>query len=458
MASFHEAVFRATHNSYEHGRGTIAEQLDSGVRFLEIDVHDAEYLRHGYRIGHNWPGDAVGNGGGNPASDRLEDWLAAIAEWSGGHDRHAPITVTLDAKNDLTDGESHSAGNFAALNELLRRVFGERLLAASDLGEADWPPLEELRGRILCVLSGSHDGRLGYARDGGYEPAVAVAPSGVVVEAHASGSGGLWYWTGRQAEGRVRWARHGRYSAGGTPAVAVADGGAVVSVHGAPGNGAACCVGRLDPGTLEIDWSESSPAPLPAVASNPFPHVRLTGEDRLRVTYESSHGRMAFGGRLRDGSIDWDDDDSAGPATAADARFHRDHAAAGDVEISVVSVHDGSTGTKLLYGTGTVDADPIRYEQVLFVEGKGADGPFVHDLEPVLGPHDPRFYATGGGGGSRPAWGRALRDAGKLVRFWGFEEADTGRDFVPSFPACDHPSAGWYTRYCDENGALEPGR
>lgn len=46
------AIFRATHNSYSGdiggSRGSIVSQLDSGVRFVEFDVHDNGYAtNHG---------------------------------------------------------------------------------------------------------------------------------------------------------------------------------------------------------------------------------------------------------------------------------------------------------------------------------------------------------------------------------------------------------------------------
>lgn len=46
---FASATFRATHNSYSGNlggtRGSIVSQLDAGVRFLELDIHD-EGLQH----------------------------------------------------------------------------------------------------------------------------------------------------------------------------------------------------------------------------------------------------------------------------------------------------------------------------------------------------------------------------------------------------------------------------
>ncbi|MFD2348739.1 hypothetical protein ACFSTC_04000 [Nonomuraea ferruginea] len=54
------AIFRATHNSYsgdlDGARGSITRQLDQGVRFIELDIHDNGYATaRDYAIGHDAP-------------------------------------------------------------------------------------------------------------------------------------------------------------------------------------------------------------------------------------------------------------------------------------------------------------------------------------------------------------------------------------------------------------------
>lgn len=103
---YDEARFRATHNSYSgniHGRrGSIVQQLDAGVRCLELDFHDAGYPRVGdYRLGHGLgPGSDVSHAGGNPAKGvlGLRQWLALLTRWSALEKNadHAPITLILD--------------------------------------------------------------------------------------------------------------------------------------------------------------------------------------------------------------------------------------------------------------------------------------------------------------------------------------------------------------------------
>src|SRR5262249_35621144 len=62
--SFTDAIFEATHNSYSGNldaqRGSIVYQLDHGVRFIELDIHDNDYATVGdYEIGHSSPRDLV---------------------------------------------------------------------------------------------------------------------------------------------------------------------------------------------------------------------------------------------------------------------------------------------------------------------------------------------------------------------------------------------------------------
>ncbi|EWM11261.1 hypothetical protein [Kutzneria sp. 744] len=231
---FASSVFLATHNSYsgnvDGAKNSIPYQLDHGVRFIELDVHDNDYAaNHDYSIGHGGPGDRVDHAG-NPASNLLHDWLAVIAGWSAAHPTHAPLVVMLDLKDDLTDNYSFAAGNLTAVNQELQSAFGSSILHPADY--VGTPSVDSLRGRVLPLLSGDAGTRTEYKRDVGYHPAVAINSHGQIVEVHDSGAGALWYWTGTvAADGTVTWLRHGKYDSGTTPAVALNDAGQLVEVH-----------------------------------------------------------------------------------------------------------------------------------------------------------------------------------------------------------------------------------
>ncbi|MEV4086429.1 phosphatidylinositol-specific phospholipase C domain-containing protein, partial [Nonomuraea fuscirosea] len=164
------AIFRATHNSYSGdingARDSIVRQLDSGVRFIELDIHDNGYATSkDYSIGHDSPGNQVDHSG-NPASNLLRDWLTVIDTWSARHPAAAPVVVALDVKDDLTDNTSYAAGNLAALNQELTSVFGTRLFEARDY-PASPSSVDALRGRVLTVISGNGKTRAAYKRDAG---------------------------------------------------------------------------------------------------------------------------------------------------------------------------------------------------------------------------------------------------------------------------------------------------
>ena len=83
---FTSSVFSSTHNSYsgnvDGAKNSLVYQLDHGVRFLELDVHDNGYATsHDYAVGHGSPGDLVDHSG-NPASNNLRDWLTVVTTWS----------------------------------------------------------------------------------------------------------------------------------------------------------------------------------------------------------------------------------------------------------------------------------------------------------------------------------------------------------------------------------------
>jgi hypothetical protein len=147
-----EAVFRSTHNSYSGGaRGTFPEQLEAGVRFLELDLY---YEDLAFLVGHDAPGDQVELGGGNPETTEFEPWLAVLSEWRAANPDKALLTVGLDIKSDLDDGA------VASLEALVEGAFGERLLRPGEVtGETI---AEELAGRVLVILSGNLDARAAY--------------------------------------------------------------------------------------------------------------------------------------------------------------------------------------------------------------------------------------------------------------------------------------------------------
>ncbi|GAA4909622.1 hypothetical protein HD597_008370 [Nonomuraea thailandensis] len=439
------AVFRATHNSYSGNLGgardSIAHQLDHGIRFIELDIHDNGYATsRDYAVGHDSPGNQVDHAG-NPASNLLRDWLGVIDTWSAQHPAAAPIVVALDVKDDLTDNTSYAAGNLAALNQQLTSVFGARLYRAEEY-PASPPTVDELRGRVLAVISGDGGTRSAYRRDLGHNPAVAINGRGQVVEVHDSGSGDLWYWTGVYgADGRVTWLRHGRYDSGVTPAVALNDNGDLVEVHQSQSATTLWYrVGRLG-ADGEITWSASR-----KYDDGVLPTIRFTDPSgtRLREIHRSqgSSQNWEWAGVLDAGamSVAW-----GGNARTSDARHDKATSVSGTSRVRVWTGADGPTPAQTLrVDTDRRTGDRVRYPQIAFGEFQQGDGAELQ--EGAL------FHAAPAGQSSFIT--AALR-AGKLARGWGFDSAGDATDPPATYPATDRPYDGWYRDLLTRAGAVE---
>ncbi|MEV1176614.1 hypothetical protein [Nonomuraea sp. NPDC049784] len=439
------AIFRATHNSYsgnvDGAKNSIAYQLDHGIRFIELDIHDNGYATsHDYSVGHDSPGNLVDHTG-NPASNLLRDWLNVINTWSAQHPTAAPIVVALDIKDDLTDNPSYAAGNLAALNQELTSVFGSRLFWAKDY-PASPPTVDALRGRVLPVISGDGKTRAEYKRDIGYNPAVAVNGRGQVVEVHDSGQGALWYWTGTYgADGRVTWLRHGKYDTGVTPAVALNDNGDLVEVHQSQNATTLWYhVGHLG-ADGEITWSPSR-----RYDDGVLPTVRFTDAagTRLREIHRSQSGSQNWNwdGVLNAGAmtVSW-----SGNAKTSDARYDKTTSTSGTSRVHVWNGADGPTPSQTLrIDTDRYTGDRIRYQQTAFDEFQQGDSAELQQ--------GALFYAAPA---TESSFITAARQAGRLVRGWDFDSASEATDPPANYPATNHPYDTWYQDLLTQSGAVE---
>ena len=454
---FNQVHLAATHNSYSgHERGTIRAQLDGGVRFIEYDVHDNDFPNQGYRVGHDAPGDEVDHLGDNPATDKLEDWLNVLASWSAANPSHTPIVVGLDLKDSLEDNPTIASGNLTAFNRLLETLF-PKLLPAANIDKV-WPHVEQLAGRSLFVLSGDEQTRLGYRRDRGQNPAVAINSHGQIVEVHDSGSGQLWYWAGKvevsQGVPAVRWLVHERYDTGDRPAVALNDAGQIVEVHEDPG--------LLDDqlwyrvGTLQADyriaWTSTGGQPFPNNDSGVTPSVRFTNlsASTVREVHKSqtSSQHWYWNGSISGGAVSWTRNAADGGKTS-DPLFNKSSDSAGSTSVQVSTGPSGPHGADtLLYSLNGAAAARIRYEQVLFVETQ-------YFGSAALAGDGLWFAAANAASGLGRSWATAQRAQGLLVRLWGFNQAYS-LDPPVNYAATDHPTAPWYLQYCQNVGCLSP--
>ncbi len=436
------ARFRATHNSYSTTVDrSLAAQLDDGVRFLELDVHDEDFRGKGdFEVGHALPGWELRRGGGNPDSDRLGEWLRVVAAWSAAHPGHAPVTVALDLKDDLTDNADASRGDPGALNAQLRAVFGEKLFTPEALEAAggEWPTVDALRGRILVVLSGDVGTRLDYRRRTAASPAVALAADGRAVAVFEGPHGWLWAWTGhRRADGTFAWTHRARYARGRAPAVAIGAGGEVVVVH-ASGVDAGLWyrAGRLGPDG--IAWAGSG-----RYDEGDAPTVRFEGPGRLVGLHRDPSGQ---GNRIVRGTLG-----AAGVAWSAPLRTWRarhdkatDRVAGRFLRVSVGP--DASMPAETLrYSSDAVPDARLRFDQLAFVELQPGDPPELADdgLRHAAAPSGDRAFATD------------QLAAGRIVRWWGFDDGAVSAGVPVHLPATDRPLARWYRAFADKIRAEE---
>jgi hypothetical protein len=67
-----------------------------------------------YQIGHNSAGDQVDHTGGNPAGNRLADWLTTVGTWSAGHPAAAPVgsnpAIAINRAGQIVEAHDNGSG------------------------------------------------------------------------------------------------------------------------------------------------------------------------------------------------------------------------------------------------------------------------------------------------------------------------------------------------------------
>jgi hypothetical protein len=435
-------IFKATHNSYTgHEKGSIIEQLDEGVRSLELDFHDNDYLSlQSYQIGHSQAGSEVELGGGNPNRYHLQDWLGVIYEWSLEHPNHSLITVVLDIKDNLTDNHSYQEGNLAAINDLISNQFSSHLLQSHD-----WNmdlTVAETRGKIQVILSGDRETRKMYKRDKGNNPAVAVNDQGQVISVHESGQGTLWYWTGQiNSSGTVEWKRHGLYDTGIAPAISINNEGWFVEVHQSESSNTLWShVGYLDSDFEPIFFpsEEYDNGQSPTIA-----FVDLDG-NQLKEIHNSASTFLNWDWEVtlntNNATLNWIDNSQTN-----DVKFEKSLSQNSNYMIEVLTgVEKNAPSDTLLYSTNDVHRERIRYPQLVHIELQKDDPSELEDDETF-------FSATGSGDfSSIELW----NTRGYLSRMWEFNSNHIGNEIM-TFPATDEPMESWYQDYMDGIPSLE---
>lgn len=424
---------KSSHNSYEGGpRGTIINQLNSGIRSIEYDLHDNDFMTQGYRLGHIRHNDSVALGGDNPNSTALPSWLDILETWSDRHPQHAPLILILDLKDNLTDNRSYAEGNLTHLNKEILGAFS-RIWRPED-GVLD---VESMRGHTLCVLSGDQETRLSYLYDQGTSPAVTANQNGVILEVHDSGSGHIWYWSGELetelGESRLSWRRHGRYDTGRRPSVLLDSQGRVIEVHQSESRDRLwTMVGHINTsGELYLgdsnDFADGSNPTLRwahEVDGGPVDYTEIL------VRYMDGRGQV----KERRGEVDYGRERvSWGSESTIPSLFDKMTTLLNGVTLTVSATGGDLRGTEYPPGTLRVNyngrEELVRYEQVCFVEWQRLERSSPVLKEQLFGAVSAEEYL------SLPSITRETY----LIRGWGFSRTFYQDEEIPQMPATDNP-------------------
>jgi hypothetical protein len=174
-----------THNSYHlrpdramaatdasnYAHPPLDQQLDRGIRGLEVDIQNAP----DFPVYHSIIVDQSSN------CPTLAACLETVATWSSAHRDHLPLTIFLELKEIPTNTNpvlQQAIDSFVAANGLkmwdassidavdsaVRRAFGKRLLTPDQvrgsaktlrgaLATKGWPTLTRARGRVMVILN-----------------------------------------------------------------------------------------------------------------------------------------------------------------------------------------------------------------------------------------------------------------------------------------------------------------
>lgn len=169
---------KAVHNAYQRMEGLFDQLVYHHARVLELDIHPAKgawpTLPGDWYVYH----DA---GDGQTSCHRLSDCLDAVQSFHRAVPDHEVVTLVLDLKAELA-GVGHSPADLDA--RLSKHFDAETLFTplklfsacpgATTLRDAvtgcAWPRVDELRGKILVVLTGGSScvsgGPMGYIQGG----------------------------------------------------------------------------------------------------------------------------------------------------------------------------------------------------------------------------------------------------------------------------------------------------
>lgn len=160
---YHEIRQKSSHNSYQRDEALVDQLAYHRVRSIELDLHVGKTLES--TVAGDWfvyHTDLTDDG---TSCRLLSDCLGELRAFAQAVPEHEVITLWLDLKDEW--GAAHSPAELDALldGELGAAVWSPQELLAGCPGAVDlataaldpacgWPPLTELRGRVIVALTG----------------------------------------------------------------------------------------------------------------------------------------------------------------------------------------------------------------------------------------------------------------------------------------------------------------
>lgn len=161
---YNEVFIKSAHNAYERDEALFDQLIYHRLRSLEFDIHSDKL---------NWPSQAgdwyVYHDTFSPQTTchRLSDCLKELRAFHDAVPKHEVLTAIIDLKTAFKSGQQASD-----LDTLLKQRLSENVLLtpadllaacsqANTLQEAvtsgcSWPELEQLRGRIIVIVTGGN--------------------------------------------------------------------------------------------------------------------------------------------------------------------------------------------------------------------------------------------------------------------------------------------------------------
>ena len=161
MKTLQSISFGAVENKAVFEMDTFTEQLEQGIRNLEIDIETVDDEGDiSFIVTHSAIIDNVSS------AYNFAKGLEEIAMWSENNPGHLPIYLLIEPKDDvpsINNMKNFSLEYALEFDKVLRQVLGDRLLTpAQAMGEYesfeemrkadDWPALTQVAGKIIVLM------------------------------------------------------------------------------------------------------------------------------------------------------------------------------------------------------------------------------------------------------------------------------------------------------------------